>query len=224
MSKTSRLLIGIMVTALLFMGAVRGYQFYQQKVQEWEEERQEQADAQFSFQQVPLSLSAPQAERTAPMQILPADRTSMNVLPVQIEAEPTPVSQTTPAPDQAVFLEDAPLEPEELIAQAKETLKSIVQDYKNDPQIKAFNAELAKTTQGQAADLVALSGGNLQQLLQANPQIQSVISKHMQDPDFAAKIEQIFSNPQFVESVRQLQQKGVRLPPLKSVAVQKNKK
>ena len=58
-------------------------------------------------------------------------------------------------------------------------------------------------------DLSSLGGGDLKQVLKDNPQIQSIISKHMQNPDCARKVQQIFSNPQFVQSVRQLQQAGM---------------
>ncbi len=206
MSKISRLLIAIMVTALLYMGAVRGYQFYQNKVAQWEEERQNQASAAFSFQDVPVSLAAPQAEAVPAPVILPADVTSMNILPengtapAQYTAETTP--QSLPA---VVFLEDVPLSAQDEIKQAKDTLRSIVQDYKNEPEIKSFNRELAQVTNGQAVDLSSLSTGDLHQVLQDNPQIQAVVSKHMKDPDFAKKVQQILSNPQFVQSVQRLQ-------------------
>lgn len=203
MSKVSYTLIAIMVTALLFMGAVRGYQLYERKVSQWEEERAQQADAAFSFQQVPVSLAAPQAEPVSAPVFLPADVTSMNILP---ENGPTPPQVSSgAATNGAVFLEDTPLSDDEAVRQAKDTLRSIVQDYKNEPEIQSFNQDLAQATRGQAVDLSAISGGDLRQLLDDNPQIKTVVSKHMQDPDFAKKVQQILSNPQFVESVRQLQ-------------------
>ena len=114
-----------------------------------------------------------------------------------------------------VFLEEVPLSAEKRVQQAKDTLRSIVQDYKDEPEIKAFNQELKQLTRGQAADLSALGNGNLQQLLKDNPQIQAVVSKHMQDPDFARKVQQILTNPQFVQSVRELQQQGTKIPTTK---------
>ena len=207
MSKTSYGLIALMLTALLFMGAVRGYQFYQKKVTQWEEERLNSPAAAFSFQQVPVAFSAPQAEPVANPQVLPADITSMAVLPLHADNSQAgkSVSLTT---SQTIVLEDAPLPEEQAVIQAQQTLRSIVRDFKDEPEIKAFNKELAEVTRGQAADLSALSDGNLGQLLQENPQIQAVVSKYMQDPNFAQKIQQILSNPQFVQSVRQLQKSG----------------
>ncbi|WP_428074327.1 hypothetical protein [Candidatus Avelusimicrobium luingense] len=205
MSKTSYCLIAIMITALLFMGAVRGYQFYQKKVAQWEEERLNSPDAAFSFQrQTPVALSAPQAEPVSNPQILPADITSMAILPLNADesAAGKSVSLTT---SQSVVLEDAPLPETQAIEQAQETLRSIVRDFKDEPEIKAFNQDLAKATQGQAVDLSALGGGDLGKILKDNPQIQEVVSKHMQDPNFAQTVKQILSNPQFVESVQQLQ-------------------
>lgn len=183
MSKTSSVLIAIMVAALLFMGAVRGYQWYERKVAQWEAQREQQADA-FSFQQVPVSLAAPQAE------------------PVSY-----PVEFST-AGVSAVFLEDPPMSAPEGVRQAQDTLRSIVQDYRNEPEIQSFNEDLSRATQGRAVDLSALSGGDLAQVLKDNPQISHVVSKHMQNPDFAKKVQEILANPQFIESVRQLQQHG----------------
>ncbi len=205
MSKTSYLCIAIMITALLYMGAVRGYQFYAKKAAQWEEERQQQ-DAGFSFQNVPISLAAPQAEPISAPRPLPADATSISILPESqpAPAEPQVVAQAA-TPSQVVFLEDVPLPPEQTVQQATDTLRSIVQDYKNEPEIKAFNQELAQVTKGQAVDLSSLGKGDLRQILQDNPQIQAVVTKHMKDPAFAQKAQQILSNPQFIESVRQLQ-------------------
>ena len=207
MSKVSYGCIAIMLTALLYMGAVRGYQFYVQKAAQWEEERQQQPDVEFSFQKVPVSLAAPQAEPVARLQVFPAQATSINILPESKKAPTTP-QLVAPASTgtQDIFLEDAPLPPAQAVQQAQETLRSIVQDYKNEPEIKSFNRELSQATQGKAVDLSALGTGDLSQILQDNPQIQTVVTKHMQDPNFAQKIQQILSNPQFIESVRQLQQ------------------
>ncbi|MCQ2410835.1 MAG: hypothetical protein MJ053_05055 [Elusimicrobiaceae bacterium] len=183
MSKTSYFLLTVIVAALLYMGAVRGYQFYEQKAAQWEDERAGEGGV-FSFQQVPVSLAAPQAEPTAsPVEFLP-----------QRSA--------------AVFLEDTLLAEQEQTQQAHDTIRSILRDYKNDPALQSFNSDLKKATQGQAADLGALSGENLAQVLKENPQISEVVSKHMKDPDFAQVVQQIFSNPQFVESIRHLQQPG----------------
>ena len=183
MSKTSIFLIVLMAAALVYMGAVRGYELYQRKVAQWEEERAEQIDS-FSFQHVPVSLAAPQAE---PMR-----------RPVLFDPQATQ--------DQEVFYEDAPLDPQAQTKQAQDTILSIVQDFNNQPEVQAFNKDLLEATQGSALDLSALSGGDIAQVMQQNPEITQVISKHMQNPDFAKTVQQIFSNPQFVESVRHLQQ------------------
>ena len=54
-------------------------------------------------------------------------------------------------------------------------------------------------------DIAGLSGGNLAQVMQQNPEIAEVVGKHMQNPDFAKTVQQIFTNPQFVKSIEQLQ-------------------
>ena len=183
MSKTSYTLIIIMLAALAYMGALRGYQLYERKTAQWEEERQA-AQGPFSFQQVPISLAAPQAEPTA-----------------------RPVVYKEGA-NADIFLDDKPLPTELQTKQAQDTIVSILDDFKDEPSVRSFNKDLAQATQGQAVDLSALGGGDLAQVLRDNPQIRQVVSKHMQDPEFAQKVQQIVSNPQFVESVRHLQQQG----------------
>jgi hypothetical protein len=175
------------------MGAVRGYELYQQKVAQWEEERAEQIDS-FSFQNVPVSLAAPQAE---PM------------------ARPVLFNPKS-AQEQEVFYEDVPLNPQEQTKQAQDTILSIVQDFNEQPEVQAFNKDLIQATQGTAVDLSALSGGDVAQVLKQNPEIAQIITKHMQNPEFAQTVQQIFSNPQFVESVRQLQRAQEPVQPKKT--------
>ena len=217
MSKTSYALIAVMITALLYMGAVRGYQFYQEKAAQWEEERQNSTDI-FSFQNVPVSFAAPQAEAVSRPVPLPEQNSSISILsdneitrtkiiPEQVDGAGIPVNATG-----EVFLEDTPLPVEKQVQQAQDTLRSIVQDYKDEPEIKSFNQELKKVTKGQAIDLSSLGSGDLNQLLKGNPQVQAVVAKHMKNPEFARKVQQIFNNPQFVQSVRQLQQSGIKIP------------
>ena len=217
MSKTSYALIAVMITALLYMGAVRGYQFYQDKAAQWEEERQNSTDI-FSFQNVPVSFAAPQAEAVSRPVPLPEQNSSISILsdneitrtkiiPEQVDGAGIPVNATG-----EVFLEDTPLPVEKQVQQAQDTLRSIVQDYKDEPEIKSFNQELKKVTKGQAIDLSSLGSGDLNQLLKGNPQVQAVVAKHMKNPEFARKVQQIFNNPQFVQSVRQLQQSGIKIP------------
>lgn len=184
MSKTSYTLIFIMLAALAYMGALRGYQLYERKTAQWEEERQNSQGA-FTFQQVPLSLAAPVAEAVSQPRVFKEGATA------------------------DVFLEDQPLPTDLETKQAQDTITSILDDFKNEPSIRSFNEDLAKATHGEAVDLSALGGGDLAQVLRDNPQIGQVVTKHMQDPEFAKKIQQIFSNPQFVESVRHLQQQGL---------------
>ena len=179
MSKTSYALIGLMVAALLYMGAACLYEKWEQYTQA--QQAAELTDAEpFSFQHVPLSMAAPQAE------------------PVQ-----TPVKYQRILPE--IYLEDTPLSPEQKDQQAQDTLVSIVEDFKADPSIIEFNRDLQTATQGNMQNLADLSSKNLAQFTQQNPQIVQVVQKHMKNKDFAAKINEIFSNPQFQQSMRQLQ-------------------
>ncbi|OUO57455.1 hypothetical protein [Candidatus Avelusimicrobium gallicola] len=179
MSKTSYCLIAIMLAALLYMGAVRGYQFYERRAAEKAAQDAVSGNA-FTFQNVPVSLAAPRPE--------PVSR------PVAFDPAQT-----------AIFLESAPLSFDLQQQQAQETIESILMDYAQDPNIQKFNQELADATEGEADNLADLSGEKMLKILQENPQVGKVVQESMQNPEFAKTIEQIFTNPQFIESVKQLQ-------------------
>lgn len=179
MSKTSYALIGLMVAALLYMGAARLYEKWEQHVEAQNAAALVDTEP-FSFQHVPVSLAAPQAE------------------PVQ-----GPVKYQRAVPE--IYLEDTPLSSEQKDQQAQETLVSIVEDFKADPAVAQFNRDLQAATQGNMQNLADLSSQNLAQFIQQNPQVMQVVQKHLNNKDFAAKINEIFSNPQFQQSVRQLQ-------------------
>ncbi len=179
MSKTSYALIGLMVTALVYMGAVR--------FQEWHSARREaqvvaaQNDGEpFSFQQLPVALAAP-----------------------EIELMQNPVKYRPKYPE--IYLEDTPLSAEDQTQQAQETIASIVQDFNQEEALTVFNQEVQTASQGSVQGLTDLSTQNLQQLLQQNPEIAHVVSKHAKNPDFNKILQEIFANPQFQQSVRQLQ-------------------
>ena len=185
MSKTSYALIGLMVAALLYMGAVRLYEKWEQHVEAQNAAALANADP-FSFQHIPVSLAAPQVE---PMQ--------------------TPVKYQRALPE--IYLEDTPLTQSQKDQQAQDTLVSIVEDFKADPAVEQFNQDLQSATQGSMQNLADLSSQNLAQFIEQNPQVRQVVQKHLNNKDFAAKINEIFSNPQFQQSVRQLQ--GSPQPP-----------
>lgn len=185
MSKTSYALIGLMVAALLCMGAVRLYEKWEQYVEAQKAAALAEVDP-FSFQHVPVSLAAPQIE---PMQ--------------------TPVKYQRTLPE--IYLEDTPMTKEQKDEQAQDTLVSIVEDFQTDPAIAQFNQDLQIATQGNMQDLADLSSQNLAQFIEQNPQVKQIIQKHLNNKDFAEKINEIFSNPQFQQSVRQLQ--GSPQPP-----------
>ena len=179
MSKTSYALIGLMVAALLYMGAARLYQAWQRYAQAQEAAALNDGEP-FSFQHVPVSLAAPQAE---PMQA------------------PVPYQPY----QSSIYLEDTPLQPAARQVQAQQTLHSIVEDFTKEPSFAQFNQDLQATTQGSVQNLADLSSQNLAQLIQKNPEIVRVVQQHLSNPDFASKINEIFSNPQFQQSVQQLQ-------------------
>lgn len=187
MSKTSWTLVAVMVAALIYMGAVRLYQVYNRYAQQAAAEAAANANG-FTFQNVPVSLAAPQPEPVSkPVAFAPAQS--------------------------AIFLESAPLSEAQKTQQAQDTISSILDDYKQDPALQQFNKDLSAATQGSAADLGALSGVELVKILKENPQVSQVVQQHMQNPEFAKTIQQIFTNPQFIQSVQQLQGAALAQPP-----------
>lgn len=186
MSKTSYTLIGLMVAALLYMGAALLYEKWEQRVEAQNAAALVDGEP-FSFQQVPLSLAAPQAEL---MQV--------------------PVQYQRAMPE--IYLEDTPLSPQQKDQQAQDTLASIVEDFKADPAVAQFNQDLQTATQGHMQNLADLSSQNLAQFIEQNPQVMQVVQKHLSNEDFAAKINEIFSNPQFQQSVKQLQGNSQAMP------------
>ena len=119
-----------------------------------------------------------------------------------------PVFKRFPENDQMsndIFLEDTPLAPEQAQEQARQTITSILEDYRDNPQLQAFYQDIKQNT-GQSIDLASMSSGNMGELLKQYPQLQEIIAKHAQDPQFTQSIQEIFSNPEFVRSVVVLQQ------------------
>lgn len=179
MSKTSYFLLTLIAAALIYMGVVR--------LQEWRAERQEIQEIAdkndgnpFTFQKVPVSLAAP-----------------------EVELMPKPVKYRRPLPE--IYIEDAPLTEQQQIEQAQETISSIVEDFKDDPAVVQFNQDLQEASSGEVKDLADLSTQNLEQILQKNPEIAQVVAKHTQNVDFAKVLQEIFENPQFQQSVKELQ-------------------
>ena len=182
MSKTSYALIGVIVAALLFMGAVRLREWRLKHIQQEEQALANDAEP-FSFQHIPISLAAPQAE------------------PVKGPKEYVPQLP-------AIFIEDAPLDEQQQNQQAKDTVRSILQDFEQEEALAQFNQDLQAASDGVVRNLEDLSTQNLQQLVQQNPQISRVVEKHLKNKNFSQIIDQVFSNPQFQQSVEQLQGKG----------------
>ena len=134
----------------------------------------------FTFQQIPVSLAAPEVEWVQ---------------------DPVQYKRTYPE----IYLEDTPLSPEQQLQQAQETIASIVEDFKNDPAMEEFNKDLQAASNGEVKDLVDLSTQNLQQILQQNPEVSHIVEQHAKNVDFAKVLKEIFENPQFQQSVKELQ-------------------
>ena len=179
MSKISYALIAVIAAALIFMGAVRLREARTQKLQAQEEAAHNDGD-QFTFQHIPISLAAPEAD-------LPQ----------------APIEYRPQGP--VVYLEDAPLTPQQQRKQARDTISSILADFERNTALAGFNQEIEDVSGGQVRGMEDLSTQNLMQIVQQNPEIQGVVEKHLKNPDFSKVVEEIFQNPQFQQSVQTLQ-------------------
>ena len=179
MSKLGRFSLWIILLGLAFIAGLRGYRAYEQQVQE----QQKHEPVGQTFNGIPLQYEPPKVEMPVFKRLGPNGQ-----------------------PEQDIFLEDAPLSLPQAQEQARQTIRSILDDYRDDPKLKAFYAEVRQRT-GADIDLAVMSSGNMGPLLKQYPQLQDVINKYAQDPQFAQTMQEIFSNPQFINSVMVLQQK-----------------
>ena len=176
MSVLSRCLIGVMLLGLAFVVGLRLYRSYEQTV------------AEQTAQTETLGQSFSRSYPAAANQQLPVFRG----FPIaNLPAE--------------VYIEDAALPADLNKEQARQTLRSILADYQDNAALQSFYADLFQST-GESLDLTSLSGDNMTVLLAKYPQIQDVIAKHTQNPEFVKTLQEVFSNPQFVRSVAVLQQ------------------
>lgn len=180
MSKTSHFLIGLMIAAVAFLAAMRGYQAYERYVAAQEDD----AKTVLTFHNVPI-----QREDPAPQ---------------------PQVARPLPSPDELrrdIFLEDPPLTEEQLAQQALQTVASILADYKDSEVMNNFNRDLRKAAGGAEVDLSMLSGPDMAATVAKYPQVQQVVAQYAKDPEFIRITQEIFKNPQFVQSVMVLQRR-----------------
>lgn len=175
MSKLSRFFIGVILVGLAFIASLRLYRTYENYAQQ---AQSQSADPVLTFNEVPIDYRP--------------------------RFEPPSAFEWVKAPAQEVFLGGFTLDPQAEKEQARQTISSILDDYRQDAKLQAFYADLKKAT-GQKIDLTDLTGENLGKLLKQYPQIQDILAQHSKDPAFSKTIQEIFANPQFVRSVAILQ-------------------
>lgn len=177
MSKLSRFFIAVMVCGLAFMAGLRAWQAYERR-------------------------AAQEAEETP-------SASTFNSVPVRYEPQPpaVPVPRRLPSPSdppQEILLGDAPLTADAARLQAQQTVASILSDYKDNPALQAFYADLQEAT-GREIDLAVLSSDRMADLVRQYPQVPQIMDKHTQNPEFAQVMQEILRNPQFARSVAVLQ-------------------
>lgn len=180
MSKTSRFFLWVIIVGLAFIAGVRLYRVYEQRAAE---QAQEPAPT-MTFNNVPIQRVAPRAEEG--------------------------VYKRWSDEPKEIYLDDGSLSAQQQTQQAQATVKSILNDYRQEPKMQAFVADLRKATGREDIDLAVLSTEQLGSLLQQYPQLQQVVAQYAKDPQFAQMLQEIFSNPQFVSSVQVLQ--GTNVP------------
>lgn len=138
---------------------------------------------------------------------------TMQQTPVALPSSPVPPVMQLPVFERfatqentEIYLQDTALPAELNREQARQTIISILDDYKDNQPLQAFYADLRQST-GQTISLADLSGERMELLLKRYPQISQIIEQHAQDPAFSQVLQEIFTNPQFVRSVAVLQQK-----------------
>ena len=118
MSKTSRFFLWVIVVGLAFIAGLRFYRAYEQRA----EEEAATAAPTMTFNNVPVQRVSPQAEPQV------YERWS---------GEPAV---------QEVYLQDAPLDAVQEKEQARQTVASVLSDYKDNPSLQAFYADLRAAT------------------------------------------------------------------------------
>lgn len=166
----------VIVVGLAFIAGVRFYRMYANYV----DQQNDEENVGYTFHNVPIDYRP------------------------SVSEEPVFKRSSDEEGVQEIFLEDAPLTQQQARQQAQETIVSVLNDYRENPKVQAFYEDLKNTT-GEDITLAQLSGADLTRLLQEYPQLQQVLAKHAQDPEFAKTLQEIFSNPQFVQSVALLQ-------------------
>lgn len=182
MSKTSRFFLWVIIVGLAFIAGVRLYRAYERHAAQ----EAETPTPTMTFNNVPIQRVPPRAEES--------------------------VYKRWSDEPREIFLEDGNLPAPQQARQARETVKSILNDYRQEPKMQAFVADLRKATGRSDIDLAVLSSEQLSQLLQQYPQLQQVVAEYSRDPEFVKMLQEIFSNPQFVSSVQVLQGANVSAP------------
>lgn len=95
-------------------------------------------------------------------------------------------------------LEAAAKEIEPLAARAQ----ALINKYKNEPVIKAFNQDLAAAGLN-GVSFTSLNTGNFAKALEENPEIQNVVMKYVQNEDFLKALQKLAEDPE----LRELNQK-----------------
>ena len=179
MSKTSRFFLWVIILGLAFIAGMRLYRAYER-------------------------YAASQADSAVPT-------LTFNDVPVRSVPAAVPekkIYRVWKEQPQEIYLQDTALDPAQEKEQAQATVVSVLNDYRQEPKMQAFVADLRKATGRQDLDMAVLSGTQLSELMTQYPQIQQVVAEYAKDPEFVKILQEIFQNPQFVRSMQVLQGSG----------------
>ncbi|WP_428897307.1 hypothetical protein Dip518_001094 [Parelusimicrobium proximum] len=149
--------------------------------------------------------SAATEENTPPPQSHTASLSfsSEEVSAVSVSNDSVPVNISTPAPVSAEItniIEEAEKNKEAVVQavrtnkELKNNAKTVLDKYMAVPVVAQFNADLQAA--GVNTDFSSLAGGDFAQMMQQNPQLQSVLIKYSQNPEFVKALQQMMADPE----------------------------
>ncbi|MGB2578570.1 hypothetical protein AAIR98_000489 [Elusimicrobium simillimum] len=195
MSKLSYFLFTVLVIWIAAMGAYRGWQYYAAYT--------EKANA--SRDNAPL-FSVVNAD-TSPDGATQPYSTMAAVMPgsqAQTAAQDYAVGVVPPSYKDNVIEQPSALPVITKNQELQNRAEKVYAKYSTNPLIKSFNQDLQKAGV-KNIDFTKLAGGDFPTILQQNPQLQTVLLKYSQDPQFLLLLQQMISDPEVAALTKELQ-------------------
>ncbi|WP_424245752.1 hypothetical protein Dip510_000690 [Elusimicrobium posterum] len=204
MSKLSYFFIFIIIACIAVLGGYRANQYYNSYTQKANERLAAKREPSVFTQITPANIGVtPQSA----ISVIPADINELAMAPVSAAMAP----QITEGP-----LGDSPLHqllennnPDPIIAKVTDNEETrseaarIFSKYSERPIIKAFNQDLRKAGLDNL-DLSSVNGPEFAKTIQNNPQIQMLLLKYAQNPEFVAVLQEMATDPEVQKVTKQI--------------------